>query len=79
MSSVLENIVLPAWQMVLRFGSVKKLNFFPSLVSTLWLFCIIAYQVTYTYVEVFHKSDELYGMIGSFVKTSYFTETLIIL
>jgi hypothetical protein len=72
-----ESVVLNAWELITRFHSLKKLNFFPSFVGTLWLFCILIYQVTFTYVYVFKKKDEVFGAIAKFTHTDYFYEVII--
>ena len=72
-----ESIVLSAWELITRYHSLKKLNFFPSFVGMLWLFCILIYQITYTYVIVFQKKDELFSALADFVHNSYFTEVVI--
>ncbi len=74
-----ESIIIPAWETVTQFHSLKKLNFIPSLVGMLWLFMILIYQITFTYVTVFEKKDEVLWVIAKFVHTDYFVETLIIL
>lgn len=69
-----ESIVLSAWEMVTRFHSLKKLNFIPSMVGTLWLFLIVIYQITFTYVSVFHKKDEFFSVLYQFLHTEYVFE-----
>lgn len=75
--SMKESIVLNAWELITRYHSLKKLNFFPSFVGMLWLFCILIYQITYTYVIVFQKKDQLFGALSNFVHTEYFTEVIV--
>ena len=74
-----ESIILPAWETVTQFHSLKKLNFIPSLVGMLWLFMVLIYQITFTYVTVFEKKDEVLSAIAKFVHTDYFAETLVVL
>ncbi len=74
-----ESIILPAWETVTQFHSLKKLNFVPSFVWMLWLFLILIYQITYTYVIVFEKKDELFSAIAKFAHTDYFVETIFVL
>jgi hypothetical protein len=69
-----ESIVLSAWEMVTNFHSLKKLNFIPSLVGMLWLFLILIYQITFTYVTVFHKKDEFFNVLYTFLHTDYVFE-----
>jgi len=72
-----ESIALHAWELVTRFHSLKKLNFFPSLLGILWLFCILLYQITFTYVYVFHKKDEALEAFAKFAHTDYFWEVML--
>ena len=72
-----ESIVLPAWELITKFHSLKKFNFFPSFISMMWLFCILIYQITFTYVYVFHKKDEMLSSLAKFAHADYFTEVLI--
>lgn len=74
-----ESIVLNAWELITRYHSLKKLNFFPSFVGMLWLFCILIYQITYSYVILFGKKDEFFGALSNFVHAEYFIEVIIIL
>lgn len=74
-----ESIILPAWETITEFHSLKKLNFIPSLIGMLWLFLVLIYQITFTYVNVFEKKDEVLSVIAKFAHTDYFGETLIAL
>ena len=74
-----ESIILPAWETVTQFHSLKKLNFVPSVVGMLWLFLILIYQITFTYVYVFKKKDEVLSVIAKFAHTDYFVETIVVL
>lgn len=66
------SIALNAWEIVTNFPSLKKLNFFPSLIAMLWLLVIIIYQVTFTYVIIFHKKDVFMESVLQMVHTEYF-------
>ncbi len=74
-----ERVVLPAWELVTEFHSLKKLNFIPSLFGMLWLFLLLIYQITYTYVIVFHKKDELFSTLAEFADKTYFGKILMVL
>ncbi len=71
-----ESIVLSAWEMVTQFHSLKKLNFFPSLMGMLWLFVILFYQLTFTYIYLFDKKDEAIETLTKFLHTDYFFESI---
>ena len=74
-----ESIVLSAWEMVTEFHSLKKLNFIPSFMGLLWLFVILFYQLTFTYIYIFNKKDEALEILAKFLHADYFGETLGIL
>ena len=72
-----EKIVLQSWELITEFHSLKKLNFFPSLFGMLWLFLILIYQITFTYVYIFHKKDEVLTALANFAHNEYFSEVLV--
>jgi hypothetical protein len=74
-----ESIVLSAWELITRFHSLKKLNFVPSLVGMLWLFLILLYQITYTYVIIFEKKDQFFQALIDFAHKEYFVEVILVL
>ncbi len=43
----------------------------------LWLFLILLYQLTFTYIIVFHQKDKFIQLISDFVHKDYFSEVLI--
>lgn len=71
-----ENIVISAWEMVTEYHSLKKLNFIPSFMGILWLFVILFYQITFSYVYLFDKKDEVLEMLSKFLHTDYFGESI---
>lgn len=74
-----ERVVLPAWELITEFHSLKKLNFVPSFFGMLWLFLLLIYQITFTYVYVFHKKDEVLTALANFAHKDYFGEVLTVL
>ncbi|MBX9809898.1 hypothetical protein K2X92_05910 [Candidatus Gracilibacteria bacterium] len=74
-----ESIVLSAWEMVTKFHSLKKLNFIPSFMGMLWLFVILFYQLTFSYIYIFDQKDEALEVLSKFLHTDYFGETIVIL
>ena len=74
-----ESIVLSAWEMVTGFHSLKKLNFIPSLMRMLWLFVILFYQLTFTYIYLFDKKDEAIEALTKFLHNDYFVESISLL
>ncbi len=67
-----ESIVLSAWEMVTKFHSLKKLNFIPSFMGMLWLFVILFYQLTFSYIYIFDQKDEVLDALSHFMHTDYF-------
>ncbi len=72
-----EHIALQAWEIVTRFSSLKKLNFIPSLIGMTWLFLVLTYQITFTFVVVFQQKDKFFQYLSNFMHKDYFTEVLI--
>ncbi len=69
-----EAIVGPAWELVMNTSFLKKFNFFPSLLSTIYLGCIILYQIAFSYVYIFKLKDQFFAIIIQWVHASYFWE-----
>ena len=65
--------------MVTEFHSLKKLNFIPSFMGMLWLFVIVFYQLTFTYIYIFDKKDEALEAVSKFIHTDYFGESIVFL
>jgi hypothetical protein len=74
-----ESIVLSAWEMVTKFDSLKKLNFIPSFMGMLWLFVILFYQLTFTYIYIYNKKDEAMEVLAKFLHNDFFGETIAVL
>lgn len=72
-----KNIIVPAWEMVSAESILKKFNFLPSLLSTIYLSGIILYQVAFTYIYVFQLKDEFFSWVLDFVHSGYFEEVVI--
>jgi hypothetical protein len=74
-----EEIVLPAWQIASENSEIKVFNFFPSLLSTLYLACILLYQVAWSYIYVFNLNDQFFSLVVDFVHADYFVECIVTL
>lgn len=61
----------------MHFPSLKKLNFFPSFIGMLWLFLVLIYQISFTYVIVFKQKDKFFQMLSDFMHKDYFFEVLV--
>ena len=72
-----ETIIKPAWEIARKADKIKKFNFFPSLLSTIYLSIIILYQTAFTYIEVFDKKDEFFKLVLNFFHNDYFLESVI--
>jgi hypothetical protein len=72
-----EKIALSAWEIITNFSSLKKVNFFPSFISVSWLFLVLIYQITFTYIIVFKKKDRFLEIASDFLHKTYFTEVLV--
>lgn len=66
----------PAWNLVISTSFIKKFNFFPSLLSTIYLGCIILYQIAFSYVYIFKLKDQFFALIIQWVHTSYFWQVI---
>ena len=53
-----ERIVTSAWELVSQFHSLKKLNFLPSVFGMTWLFVILIYQISFSLILFFDKTNE---------------------
>lgn len=72
-----QDIALKAWELVTDFPSLKKLNFLPSFFGICWLLLVVFYQITYTFVEVFNKKDDILHFLYSLPETEYFIPVII--
>lgn len=73
-----ENIVVPAWKIASESVTIKKFNFLPSLLATIYLSLIVLYQVAWSYVYLFRLKDQFFSLVIDFAHASYFLETLIV-
>ncbi len=72
------NLIIPSWELVNKASLIKKFNFFPSLLWTIFLSLIVLYQISYSYIIIFQKKDEFFSLVLNFIHSSYFLESLII-
>ncbi|EKE27672.1 MAG: hypothetical protein ACD_3C00174G0004 [uncultured bacterium (gcode 4)] len=68
---------MPSWELVNHANVIKKFNFLPSLLSTIYLSVIVLYQVAYSYIIIFQKKDEFFSLVINFIHQSYFIEVVI--
>lgn len=67
-----DHIIIPAWELVNRTRTIKKFNFFPSLISTMYLSVIVLYQVAFSYIYIFGLKDQFFSWVLQFIHESYF-------
>jgi len=71
------NIVIPSFELVHNATMIKKFNFFPSFLSTLYLSIIVLYQTAFSYIYIFQKKDEFFSWVIGLIHNSYFIEVVI--
>ena len=64
--------IVPAWELVLKASLIKKFNFFPAFLSTLYLTLIVFWQIGYTYVYIFEQKDQAIALLLEVIHQSYF-------
>jgi len=72
-----KSVIEPAWEIARKADKIKKFNFFPALLSTIYLTIIIIYQTAFTYIEVFDKKDVFFRLVLNFFHKDYFIESVI--
>jgi len=78
MGDIKEHIILPAWKLIRTDAKIKKVYFFPWLLSILFLTFLLVYQSIYTYVNIFNKKDDALLLLLDFFHSSYFWQMLIV-
>lgn len=63
--------------MVTHFPSLKKLNFLPSLFGISWLFLLLVYQITVSFILTFNKQKEFFDFLSDTSSHPYFWTTII--
>lgn len=71
------NIVIPSFELVHNATIIKKFNFFPSFLSTLYLSVIVLYQTAFSYIYIFQKKDEFFSVVIDLIHQKYFIEVVI--
>ncbi|MDD2487322.1 MAG: hypothetical protein PHS92_03060 [Candidatus Gracilibacteria bacterium] len=71
------NIIVPSWDLVTNASVIKKFNFIPSFLSTLYLSIVVLYQIAFTYVYIFNLKDEFFSWAIQIVHEGYVIEILI--
>ena len=74
---VKENIIIPAWNMMKDDTGIKKLYFFPWVLSIIFLTALLVYQFIYTYVVIFEKKDDALVILLNFFHSDYLIEVII--
>ena len=71
------DIIIPAWELIKDDDKVKKMYFFPWILSIIFLSALLAYQTIYTYTILSGKKEETLEKILNFVHSDYITEFII--
>jgi len=72
-----DNIIIPAWKIIQNDISIKKMYFFPWLLSIIFLTLLLVYQFIYTYVVIFWKQEEYLIKLLNFIHSGYLLEIII--
>jgi len=71
------DIIIPAWELIRDDNKVKKMYFFPWILSIIFLSALLAYQTIYTYTIFADKKEEILEKILNFVHSQYIIEFII--
>lgn len=71
------NIVIPSWELITKASVIKKFNFIPSLLSTLYLSIVVLYQLAFSYIYIFGFKDQFFAWVIGAVHETYVVEILI--
>ena len=71
-------IIHQAWELIKEDISIKKMYFFPGLLSIVFLTILLVYQSIYTYVVIFHQKEKALEIILNFFHSSYAFEIIIL-
>jgi hypothetical protein len=76
--NVKHKIITEAWELIKDDIALKKMYFFPGLLSIVFLTILLVYQSIYTYVIIFHQKEKALEIILNFFHSSYAFEIIII-
>lgn len=71
------NIIVPSWDLVTNASVIKKFNFIPSFLSTLYLSIVVLYQLAFSYIYIFGLKDEFFSWVVEIIHQTYVIEILI--
>lgn len=71
-----EKVISPSWKLVRSDSKIKKIYFFPWLLSIIFLTALLVYQSIYTYVEIFNQKEKVLVHILNFFHSEYFFWTV---
>ena len=77
MDNFKENILLPSLETIKTDSKIKKFYFFPGVISVIFLWVLLLYQMAYTYVVLLGKKEEAFEIILSFFHSDYLSYTLV--
>ena len=73
-----KDIITKAWNTILDDSKIKKLYFFPWLVSIIFFTLLLVYQVVYTYVEIFDWKEQVLTILLNIFHSTYIVEIIIL-
>ena len=65
------DIILAAWRLVTDHGTLKRFNFFPSLVTTIYLAVIVLYQIAFAYLYIFEIHVDIFQQAMNILQSDY--------
>lgn len=77
MNEARRNIVHKAWTLIQEDFKIKKLYFFPWLISIIFLTILLVYQSVYTYVVLLHKKEAVLVVMLELFHSKYLIEILL--
>ncbi|EKE27182.1 MAG: hypothetical protein ACD_4C00009G0001 [uncultured bacterium (gcode 4)] len=72
------NIIVPSWDLVTKASVIKKFNFIPSFLSTIYLSFVVLYQLAFSYVYILWQKDRFFSWVIEITHQTYFIEVVII-
>ena len=69
-----KEIILASWRLVNQGSILKRFNFFPSFVTTIYLGIIILYQVAFAYIYIFQVHVDIFEQAMNVINSGYIWE-----
>lgn len=75
--NIKDNIIVPSWNMITEDFALKKFYIIPWFLGFTFLMVLLVYQFTYTYVELFGNTDEVFKILLNLFHSTYLVPILI--